>query len=177
MRRSTYVEFIKIGFTLLWFFFCDLLWFFKDLVKIKNKRKGEKPLSRHPQTAQGGYVNGFVSPKRLDVRFYCPRRKSKFGSKLRKAKRTFSFWFQLPPPASFRGPISHQLAGSLHPFSLSPLPAGASRHLGVVLAGGAIGYGRFPTPAHGGALSGVHAGQHWATCRFWCMFQMYVPRL
>ena len=119
-------------------------------------------------------MNGFVSPKRLDVRFYCPRRKSKFGSKLRKAKRTFSFSFQSPPPASFRGPISHQLAGSLHPFSLSPLPAGASRHLGVELAGGAIGYGRFPTPAHGGALSGVLGGQHvgFGACSK-CMFHVF----
>ena len=54
-------------------FFCDLLWFFKNLVKIKNKRKIEKPLPPHPQTAQGGYVNGFVSPRRLDKRFCGPK--------------------------------------------------------------------------------------------------------
>ena len=88
MRRSTYVEFNKIGFSLLWSF-CDLLWFFKDLVKIKNKRKIEKPLPPHPQTAQGGYLNGFVSLRRLDGRFCGPERKSRFSSKLREAKRTF----------------------------------------------------------------------------------------
>ena len=70
MRRSTYEEFNKIGFSFL-YFFCDLLCFFKDLVKIKKKRKREKPLPRHPQTAQGDYVNGFVSQRRLDGRFCC----------------------------------------------------------------------------------------------------------
>ena len=70
--------------------FCDLLWFFKDLVKIKNKRKIEKPLPPHPQTAQGGYVNGFVSPRRLDGQFCGPERKSRFGSKLREVKKNFS---------------------------------------------------------------------------------------
>ena len=69
--------------------FCDLLWFFKDLVKIKNKRKIEKPLTPHPKTAQGGYVNGFVSLWMLNGRFCGPGRKSRFGSKLREAKMTF----------------------------------------------------------------------------------------
>jgi len=59
---------------------------FKDLVKIENK-KIEKPLAPHPQTTQGGYVNGFVSMRRLDGRFYGPGRKDRFGSKLREAKK------------------------------------------------------------------------------------------
>ena len=53
MRRSTYVEFNKI----------------------------EKPLPPHPKTAQGGYVNGFVSLRRPNRRFCGSGRKSKFGSK------------------------------------------------------------------------------------------------
>jgi hypothetical protein len=65
--------------------------FSKNLVKIKNKRKIEKPLSPHPQTAQRGYVNGFVSLRRLDGRFCGSGRKNRFGSKLREAKRNFSF--------------------------------------------------------------------------------------
>ena len=92
MHRSTYLEFNKIEFFLLRFF-GDLLWFFKDLVKIikiKNKRKIEKPLPPHPQTAQGGYLNGFVSLRRLDGRFCSLERKSKFGSKLNETKMTFS---------------------------------------------------------------------------------------
>ena len=88
MRRSAYVEFNKIGFTLLWFF-CDLLWFLKDLVKIKNKKR-EKLLPPHPQTAQGGYENGFVSLRRLDGWFCCPGRKCRFGLKLRETEMTFS---------------------------------------------------------------------------------------
>ena len=82
IRRSTYVEFKKIRFSLLWFF-GDLLWFFKDLVKIKNKIKIEKLLPPHPQTALGGYLNGFVSLRRLNGWFYDSERKSKFDSKLR----------------------------------------------------------------------------------------------
>ena len=38
MHKSTYVEFNKIRFSILWFF-CDLLWFFKNLIKIKKNRK------------------------------------------------------------------------------------------------------------------------------------------
>jgi len=94
MRRSTYVEFNKIRFSLLWFF-GDLLWFFKDLVKIKNKRKIEKPLPPHPQTAHGDYVNGFVSLRRLDGWFCGLGRKNKFGSKLRKAKKNFFSFYEL----------------------------------------------------------------------------------
>ena len=90
MRRSTYVKFNKTGFFILWFF-CDLLWFFKDLVKIKNKIKIEKPLPPHSKTAQGGYINGFVSLRRLNGRFCGPEKKSKFCSKLRELKMTFSF--------------------------------------------------------------------------------------
>ena len=52
--------------------YCD---FFKDLVKIKNKRKIEKPLAPHPQTGQGGYLNGFVSLRRLNGQFYGSERK------------------------------------------------------------------------------------------------------
>ena len=63
MRRSTYVEFNKI----------------------------EKPLPPHPKTAQGGYVNDFVSLRRLNGRFCGPEKKSKFGSRLRELKMTFSF--------------------------------------------------------------------------------------
>ena len=44
-----------------------------------------------PQTAQGGYMNGFVSLKRLDGRFCGLRRKSRFSSKLRKSKELFPF--------------------------------------------------------------------------------------
>ena len=40
----------------------------------KNKRKIEKPLPPHPQTAQGGYVNGFVNLRRLDGRFCGPEK-------------------------------------------------------------------------------------------------------
>ena len=83
---------IKLDFSLLWFF-CDLLWFFKDLVKIKKKRKIEKPIPSHPQTAQGGYVNGFVSMRRLDGRFCGSERKSRFDSKLRESKKTFFLLF------------------------------------------------------------------------------------
>ena len=88
MHISTYVELNKIRFFLLWFF-GDLLWFFKDLIKIKNKRKIEKPLPPHYQTAQGGYLNGFVSLRRLNGRFRDPGRKSRFSSKLREAKKDF----------------------------------------------------------------------------------------
>ena len=116
MRRSTYLEFNKIRFSLLWFF-CDLLWFFKDLVKIKNKRKIEKPLPPHPKTAQGGYLNGFVSLRRLNGRFYCPGRKSGFGSKLRKVKRTFSP-LKLQPSKSNWAKISRG-SGTNHAFLLS----------------------------------------------------------
>ena len=56
----------------------------------KNKRKGEKPLPPQPQTAQGGYVNGFMSLRRLNGRFRCPERKKRFSLKLREAKKTFS---------------------------------------------------------------------------------------
>ena len=38
MCRSTLVESNKIGFSILWFF-CDLLWFFKDSAKINKKEK------------------------------------------------------------------------------------------------------------------------------------------
>jgi len=53
----------------------------------KNKRKIEKPLPPHPQTAQGGYVNGFVSMRRLNGRFCGPGSKIIFGSKLREEKK------------------------------------------------------------------------------------------
>ena len=45
----------------------------------KHKRNGEKMLSHQPQTAQGGYVNGFISLRSLDGWFHCPGRKSIFG--------------------------------------------------------------------------------------------------
>jgi hypothetical protein len=74
---------------------------FKDLVEIKNKIKIEKPLPPHPKTAQRGYVNGFVSLRRMNGRFCGPGRKSRFGSKLRKPKRTFSFFFYGAPESIF----------------------------------------------------------------------------
>ena len=68
-------------------------------------------LPRHPQTAQGGYVNGFVSLRRLKGWFCSPLRKSRFGSKLRAAKKTFSYLFYTVLPvrkgyASPKGVIS-----------------------------------------------------------------------
>ena len=36
-------------------------------------------LSHQSQTAQGGYVNGFISLRSLDGWFHCPGRKSVFG--------------------------------------------------------------------------------------------------
>ena len=56
--------------------------FSKILSKI-NKRKKEKPLPPHPQTVQGGCVDGFVSLRILNGRFCCSWRKSRFGPKLR----------------------------------------------------------------------------------------------
>jgi hypothetical protein len=66
--------------------FCNLLLFFKKLVKIKIKEKGEKLLSPQFETAQGGYVNGFMSLWRLDEQFHYPWRKIRFDPKLREIK-------------------------------------------------------------------------------------------
>jgi len=65
--------------------FCDLLWFFKNSVKIniKNSKIALK-------TAQGGPATGFGSPRRLVGRFQISGRKSGLGPKFREAKRTFS---------------------------------------------------------------------------------------
>ena len=90
---------------------------FKDLVKIKNKRKIKKPLPPHPKTAQGGYLNGFVSPRRLNGWFYCPERKNRFGSKLREVKKTFSP-LKLQPSKSNWAKISRG-SGTNHAFLLS----------------------------------------------------------
>ena len=62
----------------------------------KNKRKIEKPLPPHPQTAQGGYVNGFVSMRRLDGRFYCPKRKKQIRPKIEGGKKKFFFLMEDP---------------------------------------------------------------------------------
>jgi len=89
-------------------FFCDLLCFFKDLVKIKNKRKGEKPLSRHPQTAQGGYMNSFVSLRRLDPQFCDSRRKKQIRPKVEEGKKKLF-------PKENRGKASRNGAGDTRP--------------------------------------------------------------
>ena len=52
-----------------------------------KKRKGEKPMPPHSQTAQRGYMNVFLSLRRLDGQFCCSRRKSRFGPKLREEKK------------------------------------------------------------------------------------------
>ena len=62
----------------------------------KNKKR-EKQLPPQPQTAQGAYVNHFISLRRLDGRFHCPRRKDRFCPKLRETKRIFSFLKQQVP--------------------------------------------------------------------------------
>ena len=57
MHKSTYVEFNKIRFSILWFF-CDLLWFFKDLVKIK-KKKYRKTDATSPSNCSGRLCERF----------------------------------------------------------------------------------------------------------------------
>ena len=91
LRRSTYVEFNKIRFSILWFF-GNLLWFFKDIVKIKIKEKEKnrchlslKPLREVMWTVSWvweGWTDGFVVQKE----------KKRFSPKLREAKKTFSDW-------------------------------------------------------------------------------------
>jgi len=74
--------------------FYMFLWFtmiFQRFNQNKHKRKGEKPLPPQPKTAQGGFVNGFTSLRRLNRQFYCLVRKTRFGSKLRETTRTSSF--------------------------------------------------------------------------------------
>ena len=48
-------------------------------------------LPPQPQIAQVGYMNGFMSLKRLDRQFYCPGRKYIFGPKLRERQKWFFF--------------------------------------------------------------------------------------
>ena len=89
-HRSTHVESNKIGFPILWFY-CDLLWFFKNSIKIDIKEKVEKLLPSQLQTTKGGNVPGFRSSRSLFGQFCCSGRKNKICPKLRGVKKTFSF--------------------------------------------------------------------------------------
>ena len=72
------------------FYFMIFFVIFQRFSQNKKIKKIEKLLPPHPQTTQGGYLNGFVSLGRLDGRFCSLERKSKFGSKLKETKITFS---------------------------------------------------------------------------------------
>ena len=80
--------------------FCDLLWFFKNSVKIniKNSKTALKP-------AQGGPATGFGSPRRLVGRFQSSGRKSGLGPKFREAKKKDFFSNPLPQSGEACGPI------------------------------------------------------------------------
>ena len=74
-----------------------VLWFiviFQRSSQNKNKRKGEKPLPSQPQTAEGGYVNGFMSLRRLNGQFQRVKADSaqSWGEK---KKELFSFFAML----------------------------------------------------------------------------------
>jgi hypothetical protein len=110
MRRSNYVEFNKIRFSLLWFF-CDLLWFFKGLVKIKIKKKKRKTAVTSSSNCSERLCERFCESEESEWTVLLFREEKQIRVKVEGYKRTFSIidWLHTARQNSKMGCASFQL--------------------------------------------------------------------